>query len=65
MRSEVAQLVECKIRLKVEGLLVRRHCRHCVVSLSKSVYLLLSSVSTNIRNEGKHTDMTEKLLTGM
>ena len=35
---------------------------HCVVSLSKTLYLLLSTDSTD-RKTGNHPDITEKLLT--
>ena len=39
------------------------HLRHCVMALSKTFYPLLRTGST--QEDGKCSDMTEKLFTGM
>ena len=51
------------VGLEVEESLLRNSSRHCVVSLSKTLYPLLSTVST--QEDRKSSYMTEKLLTRM
>ena len=59
-------VVQC-YRLWVEGSpKFGSHSRHCVVSLSKTLYPLLSTGANpeEDRKTSCHADMTEKLLTG-
>ena len=57
VRSALAQLEECEIGDRTKGCLFETHrCRsHCVVSLNKTLYPLLSTGSTQKdRNSSRH-----------
>ena len=58
MRSALTQLQECEIGDRTKGCLFETHRRlsHCVVSLNKTLYPLLSTGST--QETGIHPDMT-------